>query len=85
MPDMKTVSDLGGPTVVARIVGVKVPSVHGWRSIPARHCPTIEKALDGEVTVEQMRPDVAWLRVKDKTWPHPKGRPCEDHASKQEA
>jgi Putative antitoxin of bacterial toxin-antitoxin system, YdaS/YdaT len=40
----------------------------------------IEKATDGQVTVEELRPDGPWLRVKDKAWPHPKGRPVLDFA-----
>lgn len=75
---MKTAHDLGGPTAVARIVGLAVPTVHGWKRIPEWHCPAIEKAKGGAVTVEEMRPDINWLRVKDKSWPHPKGRPVID-------
>lgn len=81
---MKTVKDLGGPTAVARILNLAPPTVHGWKFIPAWHCPALEKALNGAVTAEEMRPDVHWLRIKDRGWPHPKGRPCEDHAAKVE-
>lgn len=83
---MKTVQDLGGPTVVSRIVGLAVPTVHGWKRIPEWHCPAIEKAKRTEgvdISVEDMRPDIVWARVKDKTWPHPKGRPAIDPSATQ--
>lgn len=78
---MKTVADLGGPTAVARIVGLKPPTVHGWARIPEKYCPDIERAKQGAVTVEQIRPDVRWLRVADSAWPHPEGRPVLDVAT----
>lgn len=83
---MKTVNDIGGPTAVARIVGLSVPTVHGWKRVPEKHCPDIELAKHGEVTVEELRPDIRWVRVKDRSWPNPKGRPVVDYAKpKQEA
>jgi hypothetical protein len=51
------------------------------RRPPADRCPDIERALDGRVTCEQMRPDVRWQRVPDPAWPHPDGRPCIDVAA----
>ena len=36
----------------------------------------------GDCTCEAMRPDVSWVRIKDKDWPHPKGRPLVDHTMK---
>lgn len=76
-----TVKDLGGPTRVARVLGLAAPSVHGWRNgIPADHCPALERESGGNFTVEQMRPDVRWHRVPDPAWPHPDGRPLIDVA-----
>lgn len=77
---MKTVTELGGPTAVSRIVGLSVPTVHGWKKVPEKYCPAIERAHEGRVTADEIRSDVTWLRVKDKTWPHPKGRPVLDFA-----
>jgi DNA-binding transcriptional regulator YdaS (Cro superfamily) len=76
------IESLGGPTAVAGMTGVRPPSVVEWRSrgIPADRCPAIEKATEGKFTVEQLRPDVTWIRVKDRKWPHPSGRPCIDVA-----
>ena len=75
---LDAVQRLGGPAAVARMTGLKSPTVHGWKQIPAGHCPVIERALGGAVTVEEMRPDVQWHRVKDKSWPNPAGRPLID-------
>ncbi|MGK0703699.1 transcriptional regulator [Yokenella regensburgei] len=43
-----------------------VPSVlisqwaSGTRQVPAERCPEIEKATQGDVTCEELRPDVDW-------------------------
>lgn len=51
----------------------------GRRSTPAERCPEIERASDGRVSCEALRPDVRWHRVADRRWPwHPKGRPLLD-------
>lgn len=48
---------------------------------PIERCPGLEKALGGVVTVEQLRPDVRWVRIADPDWPHPGGRPLIDVAA----
>ena len=50
----------------------------GRRTAPIERCPGIERALQGAATVEQLRPDVRWVRVPDADWPHPQGRPLAD-------
>lgn len=83
---MDIISDLGGVSAVARMVGCKPPSVMEWRKrgIPADRCPTIERASLGKVACEQLRPDIAWHRVPDAAWPwHPEGRPLIDVARAQ--
>lgn len=47
---------------------------------PLERCPAIEQALKGLVTCEELRPDVAWSRIADPSWPHPAGRPVIDVA-----
>jgi len=72
-----------GPTQVARWAGCKPPSVMGWRktAIPADRCPALERGTEGRFTCEQIRPDIAWVRIPDTSWPwHPDGRPCIDVA-----
>ena len=82
---MISVQNLGGPTAVARMVKLSVPTVHGWKNIPDRHCPAIERETLGKWTCEAMRPDLTWRRIPDPTWPHPQGRPLMDFAAKDEA
>lgn len=53
----------------------------GARRVPADCCPAIERATRANVTCEQLRPDVRWLRVPDADWPHSGGRPCIDVAA----
>lgn len=59
--------------------------VRGERAPPPDRCPAIERATGGQVTCEELRPDVRWQRVPDPDWPHPDGRPCIDVAAPREA
>lgn len=80
------IATLGGPTAVARMLGIKPPSVLGWGGRPPpERCPALERATNGAVSCEAMRPDVCWQRVPDPTWPHPDGRPCIDVAAPTQA
>ncbi len=73
------VSELGGPTAVARMCGIRVPSVIGWKGRPpVERCPAIERETKGAWTCERLRPDVKWVRVPDMQWPHPGGKPLLD-------
>lgn len=78
---MISVKDLGGPTAVARMTGLSVPTVHGWKTIPHNHCPAIEKATAGEFSCDKLRPDLVWQRIPDSSWPHAEGRPLLDIAA----
>lgn len=53
----------------------------GRRPTPADRCPAIERASEGRITCDELRPDVRWQRVPDPAWPHPAGRPCIDVAA----
>lgn len=52
------------------------------RLVPEEKCPLIEKATAEKgqpVFCEELRPDLAWRRVRDAAWPwHPKGKPLLD-------
>lgn len=82
---MISIKDLGGPTKVANMTGLSVPTVHGWKTIPSHHCPAIELATAGEFVCEVMRPDLTWQRVPDPEWPHKDGRPLLDFAPQAES
>lgn len=82
----------GGQAGLARIVGVTGSSpravVWAWmeRGQAAQDfCPAIERATDGVVICEELRPDITWARVPDPDWPHPSGRPCIDVAAPEAA
>jgi DNA-binding transcriptional regulator YdaS (Cro superfamily) len=43
---------------LAKLLGIKSPSVSGWSRVPADRVIEIERGLRGKVTREQMRPDL---------------------------
>ena len=59
---------VGGQTALARLIGIATPTVNQWvkqkRPIPAERCPTIEKATNGAVRCEDLRPDVDWAYLR---------------------
>ena len=64
---LEAIDSLGGVTAVARLCGVKPPSVWEWKrrgSIPIERCADIERATNGAVTRRDLRPD-DWARI----WP----------------
>ncbi len=54
---------------------------YGYKPAAPLLCAAVELATDGKVTCEEQRPDLDWSRIKDKAWPHPKGRPVHDVAA----
>lgn len=63
----EAIDSLGGVTAVARLCGVKPPSVWEWKrrgSIPIERCAAIERATSGAVTRRDLRPN-DWHRI----WP----------------
>lgn len=73
---------------MARILNLSPSMVHqlvkGTRPVPTKHCAVIERATGGRTAVQALRPDKIWLRIKDKNWPHPEGRPLLDDAHLQD-
>lgn len=61
---------------------ISLQAVHKWTvvgKVPEERCPRIEQFTAGEWPVEALNPEVQWVRVKDRTWPHRGGRPLVDH------
>jgi DNA-binding transcriptional regulator YdaS (Cro superfamily) len=60
----QAISIVGSATRLARILGVSTQAVCFWRDgargIPAERCPSIERATEGAVRCEDLRPDVDW-------------------------
>lgn len=78
------IARLDGVGKLAAAIGVGQTVISNWRARgttpDATSCAAIEKATEGEVTVEVLRPNDRWLRVLDATWPNPAGRPLLDVA-----
>jgi DNA-binding transcriptional regulator YdaS (Cro superfamily) len=72
----------GSQAALAAAIKVVPATVHQWttgvRPVPGLRCPEVERHVRGTVTVEQLRPDITWVRVPDPDWPHPDGRPLID-------
>lgn len=67
-----------GLTGLARKIEEKPQTVSAWLQrglkrgrvrVPAEHCPSIELATEGQVTCEQLRPDVKWWVVRGLSAP----------------
>lgn len=67
-PIQRATEILGSVKAVADVCGVSAQAVCNWaaKQVPAKHCPDIEAATNGEVRCEDLRPDVNWpvLRCK---------------------
>lgn len=61
---------LGSQSALADLCGVSKGAVSQWkdadRQVPAEYCPLIERATDGKVRCEDLRPDVEWGVLRDK-------------------
>ena len=74
---------VGSQSALAAALDIKQPTVSEWvrhqRPVPHSLCPSIERATKGAVTCEQLRPDLSWARIADKSWAADKrGRPVLD-------
>lgn len=60
----KVAAVLGSQAALAALCGVSRGAVNQWkdpdRRVPAEYCPLIERATNGAVRCEDLRPDVAW-------------------------
>lgn len=63
-PIKRACESVGGQAALGRAVGVPPAFVFQWlnskRQVPTERCPAIEQATKGEVTCEELRPDVDW-------------------------
>jgi DNA-binding transcriptional regulator YdaS (Cro superfamily) len=82
----EAVQEIGGHQAAAELLGYTDrrnvwPWTSGKRPIPAEIAPSLERGSKGKVPVERLCPNSKWVRVRDKDWPHPLGRPLLDIAS----
>lgn len=58
---------------LAKSLGVVPPLISQWssgaRQVPAERCPSIEKATNGNVRCEDLRPDVDWAYLRATNCP----------------
>lgn len=61
----------GAGADLARALNLPKPLIYQWagavRRVPADHCPAIERATDGAVRCEDLRPDVDWAYLRTPT------------------
>ncbi|MDB5806263.1 MAG: Cro/Cl family transcriptional regulator [Betaproteobacteria bacterium] len=61
------IAHCGGQSALASAIGLSQSHVWNWlnrRSIPAEHCPAIERATNRAVRCEALRPDVDWAYLR---------------------
>ena len=89
--DLKSyVSERGAQSRLAQQINAQPQLVWQWangvKPVPADRCISIERASDGAVTCEVLRPDLHWHRNADESWPwHPHGKPLLDLATAEPA
>jgi DNA-binding transcriptional regulator YdaS (Cro superfamily) len=58
----------GRAAEIARSLGISPVLLSQWstdaRRVPADRCPAVERATDGAVRCEEMRPDVDWAYLR---------------------
>lgn len=67
-PILEAARIVGSRVALARLLGVTKGAVWQWEHqksrVPAKHCPTIERATAGAVRCEDLRPDVDWAYLR---------------------
>ena len=66
MSTQTLIEHYGGVTKAAIALGVSQSAVSLWRErgIPAERCPAIERATNGAVRCEDLRPDIDWAVLR---------------------
>ena len=82
-PIQRAVECVGSQALLASHLTIKQPTVSEWsrgeRPVPADRAADIERITEGVVPCEDIRPDLEWARIPDKSWPwHKRGRPVLD-------
>jgi DNA-binding transcriptional regulator YdaS (Cro superfamily) len=75
---LKAIDLAEGHAALTSGIGAKPNAARMWLkrgNVPPEWRAEIERFLEGRVTVEEFGEDVQWTRIKDRAWPHPKGRP----------
>jgi len=65
----KAIAYMGSQVALAEEIGGTPQLVNNWirrGQVPAEHCPKIERATRGQVTCEDLRPDIDWAILRGK-------------------
>lgn len=70
MNDAQLIEALGGPAAVARLLGIRVPSVSGWKKIPTERKIRLAVIAEdrGLSTRKELFPDTyqdIWIELRD--------------------
>ena len=62
----RAIDIVGSGAELARRIGLTAWAVNKWNphQVPQKRCLAIEKATDGQVTAEELRPDINWQYVR---------------------
>lgn len=64
LPDAKEIiRRLRGPLRIAKHLGITHSAVCQWERIPMEHVPSLVALSEGEISPEEMRPDVPWAAM----------------------
>lgn len=68
-------SILGSQAALGRVLKISRAAVCKWKKdlVPARHCPAIERATNGRVRCEELRPDIPWGVLRQSQAEQPPG------------
>ncbi len=61
-----TGTELAAKIGVNRVLVSQWTAEEGARQVPAEHCPAIERATNGAVRCEDLRPDIDWAVLRKK-------------------
>jgi DNA-binding transcriptional regulator YdaS (Cro superfamily) len=63
---IKAISTAGGVSALAKELGATPQQVANWRvrGVPVEYCPAIERATNGAVRCEELRPEVDWSYLR---------------------
>lgn len=69
LPIRKAAEIVGSQVALASALGTSKQNISSWirtERVPTKYCPDIEQATNGQVTCEELRPDVNWSVLRNK-------------------
>ena len=69
LPILKAAEIIGSQVALAAMLGTSKQNISSWirnSRIPAEYCPDIERITNGQVSCEELRPDINWSVLRNK-------------------